>query len=69
MSKWPTKCQLLNSDRKSFNSFITEEREAFKVESQVCQLLFGRKSLLIKTNFLEYFGNVILIYMDLPTVH
>ena len=55
MPNSPARCQILNSERKSLKSFITEEREAFKVEFQICQLLFEWKSLLIKTYFLTYF--------------
>ena len=55
MPNLPARCQILNSERKSLKSFITEEREAFKVEFQICQLLFEWKSLLIKTYFWTYF--------------
>ena len=55
MSKLPARYQTMNSERKSFKSFITEEREAFKVEFQICQLLFEWKSLLIATYFWTYF--------------
>ena len=55
MSKLPARYQTMNSERKNLKSFITDEREAFKVEFQMCQLLFEWKSLLIATYFWTYF--------------
>ena len=64
MPNLPARCQIMNSERKSFKSFITEEREAFKVEFQICQLL-----LFLDIFFMEYFAIALLVYRDLPTVH
>ena len=61
MPNLPARCQILNSERKSFKSFITEEREAFKVEFQIstldaCILIMVQQVILIMflLNMLDY---------------